>query len=132
MDEESIQEKLNKANEAERLKAEEKRRAITEMNNRLERVKKEIAEEIQKYDLPIGLEGVDKEPFAEMNNRRNYLIKEKGTRNIGIIFVEMGRKEKQTIGNFIEIRESWGDEGALLKLKERIPVFIEYLVTKIS
>jgi hypothetical protein len=132
MDEESVKEKLNRANEAERLKAEEKKRAISERSKRLQELKKYIEKEIQKYDLPIGLEGIDKEPFAEMNNRQHYLIKEKGTKNIGIVFIEMGRRNKQVISDFIEIRESWGDEEALLKLKNRIPVFIEYLVTKIS
>ncbi len=129
MDENAVREKLKKLNDAEKLKAEEKNRTISEQNKRIQKLKDDIAKDLLKWDLPMKFEGTDEKAFADINGRPHYLSKKRDTKKLYIVGKHV---ETMTIDTFIEIRESWGDEKALLLLKERIPGFVEYLTNKFS
>jgi len=138
MNEDEIRAKLKKETEKER----EKEERILEEDKKLKEIIQSIKEEIEKWKnvLPVDLEVVDEIPVADINKRQYFLFKKQKNQKISVVWYEQkserGRIKKvqneRSIEDFMEYLESWGAEPVLLKLKDRIPVFIEYLSTKIQ
>lgn len=146
MDEDTVREKLKKASDKEKEEDQARALAFQEQKKRMQAIKTDIRKELTKWmqDLPMDLDARDNVPFDKFNRSSFYLSKKRGTKEIIVeryeptgkrvgkgVVIEEALMDSQTIDNFMEYLDSWGGERGLVKLKERIPEFIEYLSTNI-
>jgi len=133
LDEESIRKKFRDIKELEEKAYDEKHIETKEIDKESEELKSSIEDETYSWeeDLPWELEIIDEKPFAVTASGLSlHLDKKKGSENLYVTAIK-GDKivNEEIVSDFIETVEA--SKEILLKLKARIPDFIQYIATKI-